>query len=183
AIEQQIKSLGDTSKHSESQRKKYNELQREYEQNISKIQSLERSIEETNQKIKNTMTEIFIDWVDEIVGKYNEAIQGFVNTIDDLQFELDVLELVDPDNIQKELDLLAKRAREYSKQEATTRNMVNHLQKEYNKAVKKYGASSKEAQKVKQELDNAKEVLEDVTIQLLRAEKDIEDARGKVADR
>ena len=183
AIEQQIKSLGNTSKHSESQRKKYNELQREYEQNISKIQSLERSIEETNQKIKNTMTEIFIDWVDEIVGKYNEAIQGFVNTIDDLQFELDVLELVDPDNIQKELDLLAKRAVEYSKQEATTRNMVNHLQKEYDKAVKKYGKSSKEAQKVKQELDNAKEALEDITIQVLRAEKDIEDARGKVADR
>lgn len=183
AIEKQIKSLGATSKHTEAQRKKYNELQREYEQNISKIQSLERSIEETNQNIKNTMTEIFIDWVDEIVGKYNSAIEGMTAKIDDIQFELDVLELIDPENIEKELNLLAQRAREYSKQEATMQNMVNHLQKEYDKAVKKYGKSSKEAQKVKQELDNAKEALEDVTIQMLRAEKDIEDARAKVADK
>src|SRR5690606_31273245 len=161
----------------------YNEWQREYEQNISKIQSLERAIEETNEKIKNTMTEIFTDWVDEIVGKYNRAIEGMTAKIDDIQFELDVLELIDPENIEKELNLLAQRAREYSKQEATMQNMVNHLQKEYDKAVKKYGKSSKEAQKVKQELDNAKEALEDVTIQVLRAEKDIEDARAKVADK
>jgi TP901 family phage tail tape measure protein len=182
-IEKQIKSLGQTSKHSEAQRKKYNELQREYEQNIDKIQSLERSIEETNQKIKNNMTEIFIDWVDEIVGKYNNAIEGITAKVDNIQFELDVLELTDPENIKKELDLLAKRARGYSEQEATIRNMVNHLQKEYDKAVKKYGKSSKEAQKVKQELDNAKESLEDITLQVLRAEKDIEDARGTVADK
>lgn len=182
-IEKQIASLGQTSSHSEEQRKKYNELQREYEQNINKIQSLEKSIEETNQKIKNNMTEIFIDWVDEIVGKYNDAIDGITAKVDDIQFELDVLELIDPENIKKELDLLAQRAREYSEQEATTRNMVNHLQREYDKAVNKYGKSSKEAQKVKQELDNAKEKLEDITLQVLRAEKDIEDARGTVADK
>lgn len=182
-IEKQIASLGQTSSHSEEQRKKYNELQREYEQNINKIQSLEKSIEETNQKIKNNMTEIFIDWVDEIVGKYNDAIDGITAKVDDIQFELDVLELIDPENIKKELDLLAQRAREYSEQEATTRNMVNHLQREYDKAVNKYGKSSKEAQKVKQELDNAKEKLEDITLQVLKAEKDIEDARGTVADK
>lgn len=175
--------MGATSKHTEAQRKKYNELQREYEQNIGKIQSLERSIEETNQKIKNTTTEIFIDWVEEIVGKYDNAIKGITDKIDDIQFELDVLELVDPDNIKKELDLLGQRARKYAEQESTTKNMVNHLQKEYDKAVKKYGKSSKEAQKVKEELDNAKESLEDITIQMLKAEKDIEDARGKVADK
>lgn len=183
SIEKQIKSLGQTGKHTEKQRKKYNELQREYEQNISKIQSLEKSIEETNQKIRNTTTEIFIDWVDQIVGRYDTALEAIANKVDDLDFELEVLNLTDPDNTAEELKLLARRTREFGKQEATVRNMVNHLQKEYDKAVKKYGKSSKEATKVQEELNGAKESLEDAVIELLRAEKQIEDVRGGVADR
>src|SRR5690606_2004789 len=35
----------------------------------------------------------------------------------------------------------------------------------------------------KEELDASKEALEDITLEVLRAEKNIEDARGKVADR
>lgn len=182
-IEKELKKLSNTKKHSKAQRERYNELQREYEQNLSKIQSLRQEIEDINQDIRERTIQIFTDWLEEFVGKYDKAINTIKGKIDDTDFKLEVLSLTDPDNAKKELELLSQRAKLLGEQKKTTENMVKDLQKEYDKAVKKYGKSSKQALAVKEQLDAQKEALEDVTIELLRTEKQIQDTRREVANR
>lgn len=183
AIERQLSSLKNTSKHTKAQRDKYNDLMREYESNISKIQSLEKEVIDVTNSIKEKTTQMFEDWVAEITTNYEKIVTGIKDKTDDIEFEIEVAGLVDPDNIKKELSLLGERANSLRKEQATTKNMVSDLQKMYNDAVKKYGKSSKEAKNVEEKLRDAKESLEDITISVLNAEKNILDVRGSVADR
>jgi TP901 family phage tail tape measure protein len=181
-VNNRLKQLSNTSKHTKAQRDEYNKLQQEYDSNLSKIASLKNSVESITNDIKNKSLEIFNDFIGEIVTKYDTAIEAIKAKTDDIEFKIDVLSLTDPDNIQEQLELLAEKANKLGEEEATTQNKKNSLQHQYDNAVKKYGANDDRSKAVKAELDKAMEAWEDAQLAVLRAEKEISDARGKVAD-
>jgi TP901 family phage tail tape measure protein len=181
-INKRLKQLGDTSKHTVKQREEYNKLQQEYDSNISKIASLKQSVESMTNEIKAKSEEIFSDFIDEIVGKYDTAIDKLKAKTDDIDFKIDVLALTDPENMKEQLNLLAQKSNTQQEERNTLGNKKDSLQSEYDKAVKKHGSSSSQAKKVKEELDAVKEAWEDAQLAVLRTEKEIKDVRGKVAD-
>jgi TP901 family phage tail tape measure protein len=181
-INQRLKALGNVSKHTKAQRDEFNSLQQEYDSNISKIASLKNTIESVTNEIKSKSEEIFSDFIDEIVGKYDKAIDTLKAKTDDIDFQIDVLGLTDPDNLKKQLDLLAQKSNTQQEERNTVSNKKDSLQSQYDSAVKTYGVNSAQATKVKAELDAVKEAWEDATLAVLRTEKEIKDVRGQVAD-
>ncbi|QPK89722.1 phage tail tape measure protein [Bacillus velezensis] len=181
-IDKRLKQLKNTSKHTTKQREEYNSLQQEYDSNQSKLASLKNDIESITTDLRAKSVEIFTDFIDEIVSKYDTALTKISDKIDDIDFKIDVANLIDPDNMKNLLNLQASKATEAQKAQATSKNKVDSLQSQYNSIAKKKGSGSAEAKKVKEELDKAKEEYEDYTLAVLNAEKDIKDTRAKVAD-
>jgi TP901 family phage tail tape measure protein len=182
-IEKRLKQLKNTSKHTEKQREEYNKLQGEYDSNLSKINSLRTSMESITNDIKARSLEMFTDFIDQIANKYDGAISAIQKRTDDIEFKLDVLELTNPDDVEKQLKLMADKAKELKNEEKTTGNKRNTLKSEYDKAVKKYGKNSDQAKKALDEYEKASEAYEDAVIKTLQAEKQIKDVRGEVADK
>ncbi|AYP68259.1 tail length tape measure protein [Bacillus phage vB_BcoS-136] len=182
AIERRLSKLSNTSKHTEKQREEYNNLQSEYEQNLSKIASLRTEVESVTNDIRSKSVQLFTSLIDEIVEKYDKAINTLKRKTENIDFQLDVLSLTDPDNIRRELELLAQRAGLEKNEQATLNNKQSDLTKQYNDAVKRYGANSQQAKAVKEQLDTAIRAWEQATVQVLRTEKQIADTRAKVAD-
>jgi nucleoid-associated protein YgaU len=181
-VNKRLKQLSKTSRHSEKQREEYNKLQNEYDSNLSKIASLKASVESITNEIRNKSIEIFSDFIDEITTKYDSAIESIQKKTDDIDFKIDVLGLTDPDNVEKQLQLLADKARKLKEEEETTGNKRDSLKSQYDGAVRKYGRNSEQAKKALAEYEKASEAYEDAIIKTLQAEKQIQDTRGKVAD-
>jgi TP901 family phage tail tape measure protein len=182
-VNKRLKELGNTSKHTEKQREEYNKLQQEYDSNLSKIAQLKGEVQSLTNDIRAKSIEIFTNFIDEIVGKYDTAIEGVKKKVDDTDFKLEVLSITDPENTAKQLDLLGQKARELAVEEATSLNKRKDLQAEYDKAVKKYGATDERTKHVLEQLDEANEAYEDSFLARLNAEKEIEDVRGDIADK
>lgn len=182
-VNNRLKQLGNTSRHTEKQREEYNKLQQEYDSNLSKITQLKGEIESLTNDIRNKSVNIFTNLIDEVVDKYDEAIKKLQDKTDDIQFKIDVLALTNENDLETQLNLLAKKARTLQEEEQTTGNKRQDLEDKYNEAVKKYGAGSDQAKHVKDALDKAEEAWEDAVINALQAEKAIGDVRGQIADK
>ena len=181
-IEARLEQLKNTKNHTKAQREEYNQLQQEYEQNLSKIGSLRQEIEQVAIDIREKTAEMFTDLIDEIVAKYDEAINRIKEKIDNTDFKLNVIEITDPDNTEAKIEILAEKARLYQQEQIELARKQMDLQKRYNEAVKKYGSNSEQAKKVKEELDATKEVWEEAVLGMLQSQKQIQDARAEVAD-
>lgn len=181
-IETELKKLPSLGKQSTAQRETYNRLMQEYDSNLGKIANLKTSIENETNEIKNKSLEIFTDFIDEIVTKYDKSIDAIKARIDDTDFRIDVMTLTNPDDKKGLLNAQISKATDLQKQQSTAKYKVDDLQTEYDKVVKSKGKNSKEAQALKEQLDQAKEDYEDYTLAVLQAEKDIKDTRGKIAD-
>lgn len=181
-VNARIHALDKLKKHTEAQRNEYNSLQQEYDQNLSKIASLQSEIESITNDIRQNTINMFTDYIDEIVSKYDEAIKVIKDKVDDLDFKIDVLQLTQPDNTKDLLNAQIEKAKELQKQQANEANKVSNLTTQYNFAKIKYGINSDQAKAVKEELDKAKEAWEDAVLGVLNAEKEIRDTRAKVAD-
>jgi TP901 family phage tail tape measure protein len=183
-IANRLKKLKDTdlTKQTEKEREEYNKLQQEYESNLQKIASLKGEVESLTNDIKAKSLEVFTDFIDEIVGKYDKAMSAIESRVDDMDFKIDVLELTNPDDKRALLNAQGDKVKALKSQQGTSQEKVDALQAEYDKVGKSKGYSSDEAKKVKEELDKAKEEYEDYTIAVLQAEKDIKDTRAEIAD-
>ena len=181
-VERRLKQLSNTSKHTEKQREEYNRLQQEFESNLSKIANLRVEVQSVTNDIRQKSSEIFSDFIDEIVGKYDRAILRIRDRIDTLDFNLQVLELTNPDDLKSQLKFLEQKTKRHQEEQASLANMEKELQKQYNNAVKKYGSNSQQARKVKEELRSVTDAWRSATISVLRTERQIKDVREKVAE-
>lgn len=182
-IEAELKKLPSVNKQSEAQRKKYNALQKEYDEVIKNIDSLSTEVENLNNSINENIQEQFESFIDEIVKKYETAISKLQEKVDTYDFELEILSYVDSDNITKQLDLLKKKQQAQLAQQSHYMNLQTELQKQYNSAVKKYGANDERSLYLKEQLTEATKNYRDATLDVLDVEKEIKDIREDVADK
>jgi TP901 family phage tail tape measure protein len=182
AIQSRLSALSNTSKHTKDQREEYNDLQKEYESNLDKIASLNSNIQGTLNEIKQKSLEIFNDFIDEIVSNYETAIKKIQDSIDNTEFKIDVHGFINPEDIKELLNLQIKKALEAQQAQTQQQGEVNSLNTAYNNAVAQYGGGSDQAKRALEELQKAKEELEDAMVGVLNAEKDIQETRAKVAD-
>ena len=181
AIENELKKIKNTSKHTEAQRKKYNELQQEFDNNTKEIWKLEESIASLNNEISNSNVDIYLDFLSEIGNKWDKAISSIEKANSKLQFQIDKLELTNPNDTGGQLKIKYDMLEQQMKLEKTYYNQTVAYQKEYNSASSKYGANSKQALKAKEMLEKAEETYQKEVLNTLKLEKDIKTEREKVA--
>ena len=66
AIAKELEGLRKTNKHTEAQRKRYNELQQEYDTNSGSLWKLETQIENLNNEIRQSDIGIYLDYIADI---------------------------------------------------------------------------------------------------------------------
>lgn len=181
-IEKRLSILSNTSKHTKEQREEYNKLQQEYDSNLSKITQLTREIDQTIVDLRKKTEEIFIDFIEDIVGTMDEALEAISKRVDDIDFEMEVLELTDPDNQIAMVELMAEKVRDLTKQQKQYNDYQKDLEERIRYATSKYGAQSDAVKTLVSQMEDYREKWEDVTLEILKTEKEIRDMRGTIAD-
>lgn len=182
-ITKRLNELKNVTKHTKEQREEYNKLQQEYDSNLSKISSLTGTIENAIVDLRKKSESIFLDFVDEIINNFDKAFKAIEGRLDNLDFEMEVLELTDPENVTGKIDLLINKTVELVRQRDMLEKERKRLEVDVATAVQKYGANSESVAKLNEELYKNREAWEDVTISILRAEKEVRDTRGEMADK
>lgn len=181
AIEKELIALKNTGKHTEAQRKKYNELQQEYDNNTKQIWKLEESIDALNTTIHDFNISNHIDYLNEISSKYDEVIAKFERANSKLNFEYEKMQLQDPTNVGGQLALRYDMLEEQYKIEDTQKNKIGSIRKEYDYLMKWFGANDKRTIEAKKMLEKAEDDYQKEVLETLKLEKSIKDEREKVA--
>lgn len=181
AIENELKKLKNTGKHTEEQRKKWNELNQEYDNNSKTIWKLEESIEALNYAIQDNHYDNHIDYLHEIGKKWETIIENINKTSDRLNLELEKLKLTDPNDVGGQLKIRYDMLEQQMKLEKTYQNQVASFKKEYDHLVKKFGANDKRTVEAKKLLTKAEDDYNKSTLETLKLESSIKDEREKVA--
>lgn len=181
-VAKEIKSLSNTSKHTESQRKRYNELQKEFESSLDTIYNLENEVRSMEITISGRAIEIFEDYITEIVGKYEKAIDSSNSKIDDIEFKLSVNDFKETDTLLDNMVLENQKLGHLLGQESTIRNQIADLNTAYQSAQSRYGKNSQQAQIAYQAMLQSEEDLEDAILNRLKQEQKIKDERKRVSD-
>lgn len=181
SIEKQLKQLPAVGRQTVAQRKKYNELQKQYDETLSSISSLTKTQEDLKNSAIENQRKQFESLINEIVSSYDKAINAVKAKLEDIDFKIDLLGYTDPDNVAKQTQLLVQKQTELMKQESHLRNMEKALTSQYNSAKSKYGANDERTLLAKKELDDATSALRSVTLEVKKAEKEIKDIRKDVA--
>ena len=181
AINAELGKLKNTSKHTEAQRKRYNELQQEYDTNSNNLWKLETQIENLNNEIRQSDIDIYLDYIAEIGNRWDTTIESVKNAQDKLSFDLQKLEYTNPNDVGAQLKIQYDMIEQQQKLELTYKNQVAKYQAEYNSIVSKKGANSEQAQAMKKMLDEAKKNYDDAVLGTLKTQKEVKDAREKIA--
>lgn len=182
-INKRLGELSNTAKHTKAQREEYNKLQQEYDSNLSKISSLTGTIESSIVELRKKSESIFIDFVDEIVDNFDKSLKAITERVNNLDFKLEVLDLTSPDDVAGKLDILVDKTVELVRQRNQLENERKQLEKDAITATQKYGASSDAVKKVTEALEKNNKAWQDVTLSILRTEKEVRDTRGAMADK
>lgn len=177
----QLSQLQNTGKHTEEQRKRYNELQQEYDTNSGNLWKLETTIANLEEEIRQSNINIYLDYIADIGNRWDTTIKKITDAKDKLSFNLEKLELTNPNDVGGQLKIRYDMAEQQQKLEKTYGNQVATYQKEYNEAVKKYGGASKQAVEMQKMLEEAQKNYQDAQINTLKTNKEIADAREKIA--
>lgn len=181
AIEKELKTLKNTGKHTEAQRKRYNELQQEYDNNTKQIWKLEESIDSLNTTIYDFNISNHIDYLNEISTKYDEVIAKFERANSKLNLEYEKMQIQDPTNVGGQLALRYDMLEEQFKIEDTKKNKVASLRKEYEHLIDIVGVNDKRTIEAKKMLEKAEDDYQKEVLETLKLEKAIKDEREKVA--
>lgn len=181
-IEKELGKLRNTSKHTVDQRKKYNELQQEFDKNSESIMSMENEIRKLNISMDQRKVEIYTDYIGQLTKGFEDLTNAIDKTISDLQFSLDYLTLTDENNIGAQLKIQYDVLKESIRLENTLMNNVNKLQAEYSKAVSKYGRSSQQALLAREELYSAESNYQSSVLNRVKLEQDVAKTREDVAN-
>ena len=179
---QRLAVLKNTANHTEAEREEYNRLLKRFEEVTVLISKAETEIVETTTSIKKRTTEMFQNYVDEILLNYEKALEETSRAIDDIDFNLDKLAITDEDNVVDKMTLIAEKISKLISQEKTIKNKQADLNSAYALAISKYGEGSSEALIAREQLLEVEEDLEDATLAVMKLEKELEDTRKDVAD-
>jgi len=181
-IKRELEGLKNINAHTKDQREQYNKLMQEYESNLSSIQNMRAEWQDFLDNWENRYAEILKSHVEAIVEEYTKGLEEIKAKVDDIDFEIDVAKLVDPDNMTKMMNLYIDKANKLKQERAKLENQQRDLMMKLYEAEDRFGKDSQVAKDIKAEVDKVKEAWEDSTIAVLQAEKEIKDARADVAD-
>lgn len=181
AIAKELEGLRKTNKHTEAQRKRYNELQQEYDTNSGSLWKLETQIENLNNEIRQSNIDIYLDYIADIGNNWDKTISSIQKAKDALSFQNEKLQYTNPNDVGQQLKIQYDMIEQQQKLELTYKNQVAKYQAEYNNASKKYGASSKQAIAMQKMLEDAQKNYNSAVLDTLKEKKTVADAREKVA--
>ena len=181
AIAKELEGLRKTNKHTEAQRKRYNELQQEYDTNSGSLWKLETQIENLNNEIRQSDIDIYLDYIADIGNNWDKSINSIQKAKDALSFKNEKLQYTNPNDVGQQLKIQYDMIEQQQKLELTYKNQVAKYQAEYNSASKKYGASSKQAIEMQKMLEDAQKNYNSAVLETLKEQKSVADAREKVA--
>ena len=181
-IEKELGKLRNTKKHTEDQRKKYNQLQQEFDKNSESIMSMENEIRKLNISMDQRKVEIYTDYIGQLTKGFEDLTSTIDKTISDLQFSLDYLTLTDENNVGAQLKIQYDILRESIRLENTLMNNVNKLQAEYSKAVSKYGKNSQQALLARDELYKSESAYQSSVLDRVKLEQSVAKTRENVAN-
>lgn len=181
AIAKELEGLRKTNKHTEAQRKRYNELQQEYDTNSGSLWKLETQIENLNNEIRQSDIDIYLDYIADIGNNWDKTIGSIQKAKDALSFQNEKLQYTNPNDVGQQLKIQYDMIEQQQKLELTYKNQVAKYQAEYNNASKKYGASSKQAIAMQKMLEDAQKNYNSAVLDTLKEKKTVADAREKVA--
>ncbi|MDN6837195.1 MAG: LysM peptidoglycan-binding domain-containing protein [Staphylococcus equorum] len=181
AIAKELEGLRKTNKHTESQRKRYNELQQEYDTNSGNLWKLETQIENLNNEVRQSNIDIYLDYIADIGNNWDKTIGSIQKAKDALSFKNEKLQYTNPNDVGQQLKIQYDMIEQQQKLELTYKNQVAKYQAEYNSASKKYGASSKQAIEMQKMLEEAQKNYNSAVLDTLKEQKAVADAREKVA--
>lgn len=181
-IERELLGLQNTASHTEEQRKKYNELQKEFDENTKEIWKLEESIQSLNTEIKEASVDAYLDYIEEIQKEWEDTLSSVSDEVTKLSHELEILELQDDSSPVEQMKLQARLREQSLVLEKTYANQVAKYQLEYTNALNKYGKDSEQLKAVKEQLLDAEENYRDEQLNGLKIEKDIRDTREEIAE-
>ena len=180
AIAKELEGLRHTNKHTEAQRKRYNELQQEYDTNSGNLWKLETQIENLNNEIRQSDIDIYLDYIADIGNNWDKTIGSIQKAKDALSFKNEKLQYTNPNDVGQQLKIQYDMIEQQQKLELTYKNQVAKYQAEYNSASKKYGASSKQAIEMQKMLEEAQKNYNSAVLDTLKEQKAVADAREKV---
>ncbi|QGJ85024.1 hypothetical protein [Lactococcus phage P1048] len=180
-VARELEGLRHTNQHTEAQRKRYNELQQEYDTNSGNIWKLETQIENLNNEIRQSDINIYLDYIADIGNNWDKTIGSIQKAKDVLSFQNEKLQYTNPNDVGQQLKIQYEMIEQQQKLELTYKNQVAKYQAEYNNASEKYGASSKQAIEMQKMLENAQKNYNSAVLETLKEQKSVADARGKVA--
>lgn len=181
AIAKELEGLRKTNKHTEAQRKRYNELQQEYDTNSGNLWKLETQIENLNNEIRQSDIDIYLDYIADIGNNWDKTIGSIQKAKDALNFQNEKLQYTNPNDVGQQLKIQYDMIEQQQKLELTYKNQVAKYQSEYNSASNKYGASSKQAIEMQKMLEEAQKNYNSAVLETLKEQKSVADAREKVA--
>ncbi|UUV45937.1 tape measure protein [Bacillus phage vB_BanS-Thrax1] len=181
-IKRELEGLKNINSHTKEQREQYNKLWQEYESNLSSIMSMRAEWQEFLDNWEERYADILREHVRAIVEEYTKGLEKIKAKVDDIDFAIEVAQLIEPDNMQKITNLYIDKANEYKQERAKLEAQQRDLTLKLYEAQDKFGANSKVAQDIQEEIDKVKEAWEDATLNLLKTEKEIKDTRKQVAD-
>lgn len=182
-IKRELEGLKNINSHTKEQRDQYNKLWSEYESNLSSITSMRAEWQEFLDNWEQRYADILKAHVDAIVEAYTKGLEEIKGKVDDIDFNISVAELTDPNNMTKMMNLYIEKAQQLKLEKKKLEDQQRDLTLKLYEAEDKFGKDSKVATEIKAEIDKVKEAWEDSALAVLQAEKEIKDARGDVADK
>ena len=181
-IEKELSKLQNTSKHTEAQRKKYNQLQQEFDNNTNSIFTMENEIRKLNISMDERKVAIYADYIGQLAEGFQKLKDEIAETRADLEFALERTKLTDENNVGKQLEIQYDILKESMRLEATLMNNMNKTQAEYSRAVSKYGKNSEQALLAREQARSVEEEYQSAIIDRIKLEQSIETTRAEVAD-
>lgn len=180
-IDKEIATLSNTSKHTVAQRKRYNELQQEFDNNTKSIMDMENQIRELDIAMDARKIEIYTDYLGQLAQGYDRITESIDRTRAKSQFMLDKLTLTDENDISGQLKLQYDILKQTMDMELTLEKHQTNIKREYDSAVKKYGVHSEQALTARKQLISVEDSYRASVIDRIKKEKEIEQTRKDVA--
>lgn len=181
-VDKELATLSNTSKHTVAQRKRYNQLQEEFDKNTKAIMDMEDQIRELDIAMDARKLEIYTDYLGQLAQGYDRITDSIERTRAKSQFMLDKLTLTDENDISGQLSLQYDILKQTMDMELTLQNHQSKIKGEYDKAVKKYGRNSAQALEARKQLISVEDSYRSSVIDRIKKEKEIESTRRDVAN-
>lgn len=174
--------LSNTKRHTKKQREQYNSYLKEFEENNEKLKDMEITRLNNSNKIYELQLERYKDFVDEMVKKHDGYVERISESIDDTEFQLDVLSYINPDDTRAKLQLQRDILDQTYQLANQHRKKMQSMNEQYNQAVAKYGKDSEQANMFLEQYKKAEEAYEDAYLNALKLDKEMASEKEKIAD-